>query len=221
MTYNAVDLARRLIKLSIENEIWLTNMKLQKLLYFAWKDYYREHRRYLFEDEIEEMKQILKSEAIEFDELHGVIQRVLVDAFITTATEERIAEWEKWLKLPPTGTLEERRMAVLRYFSVISKLNDQAIKTLVAQLYNGARAFSQFEDSEIKITVVPLPERFMDELDFSLLLDQLYYRKPCHIGASVERAYSTWQDINDNHETWGTVKSKFKNWEEVLMYIPR
>lgn len=56
MTYNAVDLARRLIKLSIENEIWLTNMKLQKLLYFAWKDYYREHRRYLFEDEIEAWK---------------------------------------------------------------------------------------------------------------------------------------------------------------------
>lgn len=171
--------------------------------------------------EIREMQEILRVEGIEFDRLDKSVQKLMLDAFIDTASESRIAEWEKWLKLPPTGTLEERRMAVMRYFSVISKLNDQAIKVMVSQLYNGARAYNQFDDSEIKITVVPLPEHFMDELDFSLLLGQLETRKPCHIGVSVERAYSSWRDIKDNFTSWRDVKDKLKSWEEVLMYIPK
>lgn len=171
--------------------------------------------------EVAEMKEILETEGVELDGLIPKGGKILLDAFIMTASESRIAEWEKWLKLAPSGTLEQRRMRVLQYFSVISKLSDQSIKTLVASLYNGARALNQFEDSTIKVTVVPLPERFMDELDFSLLIEQLNVRKPCHIGVTAERGYSDWGDVAETINSWGDVKTKFKNWEEVLMYIPR
>lgn len=171
--------------------------------------------------EVSEMKEILETEGVELDDLIPKGRQVLLDAFIMTASESRISEWERWLKLSPSGTLDERRMQILRNFSVISKLSDDSIKALVKSLYDGARALNQFDDSEIKITVVPLPENFMDDLDLSILLEQLEYRKPCHIGVSAERAYSCWQDIYDNFDTWGDVKNTFKSWEEVLMYIPR
>ena len=170
---------------------------------------------------IEEMKKILYAESVEFESLSKRSQEILLDAFIMSASEKRISEWEKALNLPASGTLEERRWVILQYFAVISKLTDQSIKSLVASLYKGARAFNKFEDSAIKIIVVPLPENFTDELDFSLLYKQLETRKPQHLGVEIERGYSDWGDIAENHESWGTVKKKFKTWEEVLMYIPR
>lgn len=171
--------------------------------------------------EIEEMLQLLNTEGIEFDNLDTSSELILTDAFIMTASEKRIAQWEKWLKLPPTGTLDDRRLAVMRYFSVISKLSESAIKTMVATLYNDARAYVRFDDSEIKITIVPLPEHQMDELDFSLVSEQLYYRKPCHIGTNVERSFSTWGDVRDGRlRTWAEFRN-LSSWEEVLMYIPR
>lgn len=51
MEYRAVDIARRMVQLSIEKKLWITNLQLQKILYFTWADYYREHGERLFEDE--------------------------------------------------------------------------------------------------------------------------------------------------------------------------
>lgn len=50
MGYKAVDVARRLIQLSIENKLWITNLQLQKILYFTWIDYYRSGHGRLFDD---------------------------------------------------------------------------------------------------------------------------------------------------------------------------
>lgn len=56
MTYKAVDIAREMVRLSIEKELWMTNLKLQKVLYFTWKDYFRENRQHLFEEPFEAWK---------------------------------------------------------------------------------------------------------------------------------------------------------------------
>lgn len=50
MVHKAVDVARRLVQLSIENGLWITNLQLQKILYFTWIDYYKEGNGRLFED---------------------------------------------------------------------------------------------------------------------------------------------------------------------------
>ena len=170
--------------------------------------------------DIEEMKYILHSQGIEFESLTEEVKNILNDAYILTASEKRISQWEKRLKLPPTGTLDERRMAVLRYIAMNSKLSGTLIKSLVASAYNNARAKVDFKDSTINVIVVPLPEHFLDELDFSILEDQLELRKPCHIGLHVERGYSKWGDVKDTIRTWGDVKNDFKNWEGVYLYIP-
>lgn len=49
-SYKAVDIAREMVRLSIVNDLWITNLQLQKILYFTWMDYYEAYRIRLFED---------------------------------------------------------------------------------------------------------------------------------------------------------------------------
>ena len=51
--YDAVDIARRMVQISIRDRIPLTNLKLQKLLYYAWMDYYRETGSHLYDNGIQ------------------------------------------------------------------------------------------------------------------------------------------------------------------------
>lgn len=51
MGYKAVDIARRMVQLSIDHKLWITNLQLQKILYFTWVDYYKETGTRLFEDQ--------------------------------------------------------------------------------------------------------------------------------------------------------------------------
>lgn len=50
MEYKAVDIARKMVQLSIEHRLWITNLQLQKILYFTWADYYGKYHERLFED---------------------------------------------------------------------------------------------------------------------------------------------------------------------------
>lgn len=169
--------------------------------------------------EYDEMQQILKNQGLELDDLDEESELILTDAFIMTMGESRIEEWEKWLGLPPTGTLTDRRLAILSYFSVISKLTREAIEALTAQLYNGARAIVQFKDSVLKITIKPLPEHDTEEIDFSLLSNQLNKRKPCHISFTIDRYIGNWGEVNKGFQTWGAVKGLRQNWQEVYDFI--
>lgn len=51
MAYKAVDIARKMVQLSIDNKLWITNLKLQKILYFTWRDYYEKFGERLFDDD--------------------------------------------------------------------------------------------------------------------------------------------------------------------------
>lgn len=187
-------------------ELVLSAKRMMGYLPQYWHDY-------------DEMQQILKNQGLELDTLNDESEFVLTDAFIMTMGESRIEEWEKWLGLYPTGTLADRRMAILAYFAVISKLTRESIETLTASLYQGARAIVRFKDSVIKITIKPLPEHDTEEIDFSLLANQLERRKPCHIGYFLDRYISTWNEINLGFQTWGAVKGLRQNWQEVYDFI--
>ena len=53
MAYKVKDIARYMICKTNEMQTPISNLKLQKLLYFAWKDYYKKYRRYLFNENFE------------------------------------------------------------------------------------------------------------------------------------------------------------------------
>lgn len=52
MSHSAEDIARVLIQKYIELDNPTTNMKLQKMLYYSWVNYYKETKEYLFSDKI-------------------------------------------------------------------------------------------------------------------------------------------------------------------------
>lgn len=166
-----------------------------------------------------EMQEILKAQGKEIELLNTKIESIYLDAFIMSASESRIAEWEKWLKLPPSGTLDERRRRILSYFQVFVKLNEGVIKTLASVLYRGARAKVSFADGEIKIIVVPLPENYLDT-DTKLLVSQLEPKKPCHIGVKASRFQCTWGDINNSFGTWAEAHAKRPTWRDILLHVP-
>ena len=173
----------------------------------------------LYWHEYEEMEELLKAMGVEIDELTDDAEAIIDDAFILTMGESRIEEWEKWLKLPPNGTLDDRRMAILSYFAVISKMTRESIQTLVATLYNDARAIVRFKDSTLKVTIKPLPEHDTETIDFSLLLKQLNSRKPCHITLKVDRYISTWGEVKQGFTSWGDVKNRRQTWQQVYDFI--
>lgn len=173
----------------------------------------------LYWHESAEMQQILRAQGAELDTLKEKIQSIYDDAFIMLASESRIAEWEKWLGLPPVGTLDERRRKVLSYFQVFVKLNEGVIKTLTATLYRGARAKVKFLDGVISIVVIPLPENYVDT-DFSQLAVQLEPKKPCHIGIATARYQGTWGDINNSFATWKDAMTQRPTWQDILLHIP-
>lgn len=169
--------------------------------------------------EYEEMQQILKSQGAELDDLDEESNCLLNDAFILTMSETRIAEWESWLKLPPNGALQDRRLAILNYFSVISKMTRESIQTLVASLYNNARATVVFKDSTIRIKIKPVAEHDSDELDFQRLLDQLEKRKPCHIALLTQRWMCSWRDVYHGFNSWRDVMNDRQTWRHLMLWI--
>lgn len=56
MTYSARDIGRATVKLSIDSKCWVSNLKLQKLLYFSWLEYYRKTGEPLFNEEFQAWK---------------------------------------------------------------------------------------------------------------------------------------------------------------------
>lgn len=168
--------------------------------------------------EYPEIQEIMKVEGVEVDELSDESTVIYKDGFIMTACLTRVEEWEKWLGLPPTGTLDERRRAILAYFQVFVKCNEDSIKALVAMLYDDARAQVSFSDSTIRIKVVPLPENWQ-QISFPLIASQLERKKPCHISLHVERYYTTWGEIKDNFTNWGQVRLQL-SWQYIVQFIP-
>lgn len=52
MTYDAIDIAKYIVQKFIDLGKPITHMKLQKLLYFSWMEYYKDYGEYLFKNEI-------------------------------------------------------------------------------------------------------------------------------------------------------------------------
>lgn len=169
--------------------------------------------------EYEEMQELLKALGVEIDDANTEGELVLTDAFIMTMEEDRVEEWEKWLGLPPNGTLEERRLAILDYFMVIAKLTRDAIKAIVSASCDGARAEVVFKESTIRVEIKPLPEHDIEEVNMDKVYRQLYTRKPCHISLTLTRFYCTWGDVKNGFNTWQALKDDRPTWNAVKLFI--
>ena len=168
-----------------------------------------------FLKEVKEFKVLFAAEDAEVDILYPTIESLYAEALIMSCSEERIREWEKALKIVPQGTLEERRFYIKGILNGTGKLNEGRIKTIV-RAFTGGEAIVTFSESAILVKILPPNNgeifRFPDvERTLKPLI-------PAHLGLSVRRFYSTWNDIKTNYADWTSV-SEAEDWAAVKNWI--
>lgn len=166
-----------------------------------------------------EMIEILKTVGIELDKLVTAYQIIYTDAFILTAEEKRIKEWERDLQIQPTGTLEQRRLFVLSKLRGSGKLNESKIKNIVSAFTGGYDCIVTFSNSTITVRI--LPPNNGEVFVFSDIIRTITPRKPAHLGLVVERFYSTWGDIKDQFTSWQDLNDSKTDWNAVKNHIER
>lgn len=165
-----------------------------------------------------EMQKVLESDGLEVDRFLNAITSIYTDAFILTAGESRIKEWEQDLKIIPTGTLEQRRLFVLSKLRGQGKLNEAKIKAIV-KTFTGGDSIVTFEDSDSTIYVKVLPPNNGETYLFPDVERSIRPRKPVHLGLVVERYYSTWGDIKDGFSSWANLANAKPDWKAVYNHI--
>lgn len=195
----------------------------------------------LYWHEYKEMIELLKTQGLEIENLNKDSSYILVDSFILEMREERIFEWERRLKLPPNGTLMDRRLAILNYFAVMSKMSRESIQAVVAAMYDGAKAQVYFKDSTIHVVVKPAAghadefvcswqdimnafETWGDLLDsgeqwashglYDKLYKYLWIRKPTHLKLLIGRFKPDWSEVTFA-KNWGVIKNNANSWGEL------
>ncbi len=124
----ATDVARFLVKYYIDTKKSITNMKLQKLLYYAWIEYFTSHDgKYLFEDKIYAWK------------LGPVVPQVYYEYRIYAAMPISIA------KLPGKG-FDNETEKFLRSFA--EKYKDVSARDLVTRSHAPGKPWEMAYDAD-------------------------------------------------------------------------
>ena len=174
---------------------------------------------------IREFQKLIETESLQVDEMHEALTKALGNAYISTADENRIAQWERYLGIVPLpqgeDTLEQwltdRRETILARLYTVEKLNSKSISEIVS-IFTGGTAYSSFKNGII--TVLIQPPKGNKQYKFENVEQELINKIPAHLKLEISRNYYTWGEIKNNFATWGDVNSSFDKWEDVLLYVP-
>lgn len=176
------------------------------------REYYPEAIRRILE-----FQALLHGEGAEIDDLKNGVSTVVNEAYLTTMTEDRIAEWEKALGIKVSGddSLQDRRDVIIARIRGQGKLNTATINSIVGAFTEGT-AESYIQDSVLHVDITPPPNN--KQYKFDNVEGEIKNKLPAHLGLSVKRNYSTWGDIKNGLTDWNAVKN-LANWEELKVYI--
>lgn len=162
---------------------------------------------------IEDYKQLLNSLDIEVENLNDSINYIVDQSSILKADEERIEQWEEFLRISKQGDLYQRKKYIIATLTTVGKLNKTKIQEIVNIYTNGGGAIVEFRNSTIIVKVKP-PEGNENYL-FPDIERTLNVMKPAHLGLSVIRYYTIWLDVKDNFTSWRELKNTNKTWREI------
>lgn len=174
---------------------------------------------------IREFQVMMETESIEVEEMHQKLTQLLSDAYVSTASETRISQWEQFLGITPLEQgddsldtwLADRRETVLARLYSSPKLNSQSIADIV-KIFTGGNANSWFKDGTIYVEITPPPEN--KSYKFANVEQELKHKVPAHLGFQVSRNYYTWEEVNSKFKTWQEVKDEFDTWNDVYVFVP-
>ena len=170
---------------------------------------------------IRDFQELILTQSLEVEEMHEELKKILGNAYISTANESRIAEWEAFLGIVPLDQgeddietwLSDRRETILARIFQTPKLNSKSISDIV-KIFTGGTAVSYFKDGVIHINITPPKNN--KQFKFENVEQELSKKIPAHLMFTVSRNYRTWLQIN-NGATWADVNNDYGTWETVLL----
>lgn len=170
---------------------------------------------------IREFQELINTQSIQVEEIHEKLVELLEDAFISTAHEDRIAEWEQVLGITPLPQgddeletwLSDRRETIIARLYQPSRLNTQSISDIVS-IFTGGKAISYFKDGIIHVFISPPKNN--KKYKFENVEQELKQKVPAHLLFEVNRNYQLWAKLKTDHITWGDVLDDHSDWDEVL-----
>lgn len=171
---------------------------------------------------IREFQMLIETQSLQVHEMHEELTKILSNAYVLTADEDRIATWETYLGIIPLpqGTdtletwLEDRRETILARLYQTQKLNSKSISEVV-QIFTGGTANAWLKDSTLYVEITPPPNN--KSYKFDNVEQELRHKIPAHLALNVSRNYAEWEEILAEYSTWEDVKNTFTTWEDVLL----
>lgn len=178
--------------------------------------------------DIEEFQVIFDAKNIELDILYDVINKIKLDMFIRTASNEKITRLEDFLGIKGLGTLEQRKSYLLTLFQRGKKLNETVIKE-VANTITGSDCIVTFFGADEPnnphpgyglLQVQVLSPDNQKDYRYEDIARALKYLNPGHIKLLVIKFFATWEDIKNNFGDWNAIAANMADWQAVKNYIP-
>ncbi len=170
---------------------------------------------------IREFQVLIETQSLQVEDIHNELTKALENAYVNTADDDRIAEWERFLGISPLPQgddpleqwLEDRRETILARLYAPKKLNTTSISEIVS-IFTGGKATSYFKDGVIHILISP--PRSNKKFKFENIEQELKQKIPAHLLFEVAMNYQYWTKVKSDNTTWGNVMSNYINWDEVL-----
>ena len=168
----------------------------------------------------EEFRAIFYAEEKALEDAADHLETVFDDTTVLQCCEEVLTRWEHALGLDSVGSLEQRHMVVNAKMRGQGPLSKEKILNIVSSFTGGeVTAYVSFSGSTILVQVLP-PENG-ELFDFSEIRKALEGRIPAHLQLTVNRYYSTWEDIASAAQNWQGIGTNFSDWGKVKDYIER
>ena len=171
---------------------------------------------------IREFQALIRTQSLQVEEIHEKLIDLLENAYVETADESRIEQWEKVLGITPLpqgdDTLEtwlsDRRETILARLYQTPKLNTKSISDIV-KIFTGGDAKSSFKNGVIQVLITPPKDN--KQYKFQNVENELSKKIPAHLMFRVDRNYYTWLQTIENYATWNDVYTQMSSWEDVLL----
>lgn len=170
---------------------------------------------------IREFQALIKTQSIQIEDIHYELVKLLANAYISTADEATITNWEQMLNITPSSQgdtddetyLQDRRDVILARIYNVTKLNTKSIANVV-KIFTGGTAISYFKDSTIHVLITPPKNN--KQFNIRGVEQELRKKIPAHLMLRIDKNYYIWEQHKNTYDTWGDVKSTFNTWEDVL-----
>lgn len=172
---------------------------------------------------IKDFQELIETQSLEVEEMHEELTKILANAYVSTADENTLAKWEKFLGITPLEQgaddvetwVSDRRATILARLYHTEKMNSKSIADVV-KIFTGGETKSYFRDGVIYVLISP--PRNAKKYKFENVEQELQKKTPAHLILNVQQNYHSWGEIKATYVTWDNVL-EIPSWEEVCYIV--